>query len=196
MGQHHKQKDPSLGSSARTTQGQRLAQCSGPAYGHKITSYRTESYGILSLLHFLHTMGSIYSDIYQRPLRHHFLYCINEGLVTTVQTMQTFAHIYPNVKVTPEWDCIAQILHTLHGLNGAQPTLLHILGHQDETTPYKELELPAQLNCDSDFLASKYIADNPTMDCTHATLFPQAECTLHLQQGTITRDHKQALCNA
>ena len=177
------------------TQGTRLVRCSGPVYGYKITLYHAESYGVLSILHFLHIMATIHSDPQQQTLHSHFLYCDNEGLVTTISTMQKFAYVFPNIKVTPEWDCIAQILHTLQQLNHSKPTLLHIMGHQDEKTPYKELDLSAQLNCDADFLASQYLTDNPDINHTHATLFPQAECALHLPVGTITRDHKQELRN-
>ena len=133
-----------------TLHGQRLVKCSGPVFGYGISSYRAESYGILSLLHFLFKMTTLHATLTNRLLRVHSLHCDNEGLVTTLQKLQNYPSVYPNIKVTPEWDCLAQILYTLKEMGSKQPVISHIRGHQDVDTPYEELTLSAQLNCDAD----------------------------------------------
>ena len=86
-----------------------------------------------------------------------------------------------------EWDCLAQILQAVKLLGEATPTNDHIKQHQDEQTDYERLSLPAQLNCDADALATRYLQENQTMDYTISRLFPAGEGILHLGQGTITR---------
>ena len=127
----------------RNQRGQQSARCSGPAFGHNILSYQAKSYGILSLLSFLHTMNQIYVDPPRHSQKSHSIFCDNEGLVTTVNKVSTYKNIYPNTTVTPEWDMIAQIRYTLHALGPQQPHIVRIAGHQDTHTPYKELPLPA-----------------------------------------------------
>ena len=173
--------------------GERLVRCSGPAFGYNISSYRAESYGILSLLWFLHTMHQLHSTQLQRLQQLHTIYCDNEGLVKTLTKIATYKHIYPNITVEPEWDTIAQINDILKRLIPQPPHIVHILGHQDEQTPYKELSLPAQLNCDADNLASKYLATHPRIDHRLVPILPKSECSLHLPQGTITRDYRQEI---
>ena len=141
-------------------------------------------------------MTKIYSAITGKALLEHSMHCDNESLITTILLFQEHALIYPNVKVTSDWDCIAQILHTLKALGPSKPTLAHIKGHQDTETPYEELDLAAQLNCDADHLAAQYLADNSTINHRYATVFPQAACALHLWHGTLTYNHKLELQNA
>ena len=176
-----------------TQNGNRLVRNAGPAFGHNISSYRAESYGILSLVWFLHMMNQIYHDQSTCPQQQHSIYCDNEGLVTTLTKFATYSHIYPNLTVIPEWDTIAQILYTFKQLTPSRPDLFHILGHQDGRTSYEELSLPAQLNCDADALASKFLAEHPHIDHRHAPMLPKSECVLHLPQGTITRDYQQEI---
>eukprot|EP00957_Ditylum_brightwellii_P114217 8708032-Ditylum_brightwellii.AAC.1 len=54
--------------------------------------------------------------------------------------------------INPDWDIIAQIFDTLE-LMDIKAEFKHMKGHQDDVKNYKELELPAQLNIDVDFLA-------------------------------------------
>ena len=138
-------------------------------------------------------MHRIYAQSPQRASQTHFIYCNNEGLVTTLTQVSAYPQIYPNLTVSPEWDTIAQIIDTLAQLGPKQPHIIHFTRHQDERTPYEELLLPAQLNCNSDHLASKYLKEHPRLDHRRAPLFPKAECSLHLPQGTITREYKQEL---
>ena len=114
------------------------------------------------------------------------LVCDNKGLVTTITTLQSYPKVFPNTTMEAEWDCIAQILQSYHKLGMLSPTIDHIKGHQDEREPYETLPLLAQLNCDADAFATKYLQDHPTTPHRTAHLFPAGECVLQLQHGTIT----------
>ena len=120
----------------------------------------------------------------------------NQGLISTINNLCTYPTIFPNTTMGAEWDCIAQILHSIQELDTLSPTIEHIKGHQDDKEPYEELPLLVQLNCDADAYANLYLQDHP--DISHRTVhqFPAGECVLQLQQGTITRDIKQEVTEA
>ena len=104
--------------------------------------------------------------------------------------------MFPNTTMEAEWDCLAQILHTLHDLADVAPTIDHVKGHQDESMPYEELPLLAQLNCDADSHANRFLWENPTIDHTKIHQFPKGMCLLQLSQGDSTRNIKQACAEA
>ena len=169
--------------------GERMARCSGPVFGYSISSYRAESYGMLSFLRFLLHMVGIHGPPGQQLTPPH-LVCDNLGLVTTVSRILTYPHIFPNTTMEPEWDCIAQILATMNHLDAQAPTIAHIKGHQDERTPYEELSLLAQLNCDADTFANVFLQQHPCINHMIVHQFPAGECVLQLKAGTVTRDYK------
>ena len=175
--------------------GERLAKCNGPVFGHSISSYRAEGYGMLSFLRFYLRMTQLY---WQPPDRvpTPFLVCDNLSLVKTITKLLTYANIFPNTTLDAEWDCIAQILQTMQVLKDKAPALDHIKGHQDSTTPYEELTLSAQLNCDADTHATKFLQEHPNIAHQTVHQFPAGECNLKLQPGTITRDIKLACAEA
>ena len=180
-----------------TWEGTRIAKCYGPVFGHRISSYRSECYGILSLLCFLYNMSTLHSaNNALSNNRHHQLYCDNESLVTVITKAMKYPTIYPNMTITSDWDCIAQVLSIHRGLDKLTPTIAHIKGHQDADTPYEQLPLSAQLNCDADALATRYLQEHPDINHSIAHMFPEAHCLLHIQNNTITRDIKEALSTA
>ena len=61
---------------------ERLVHCSGPAYGHRPTSYRAEAYGMLSFLRFLYRLR-VYCQVEQKP-KGGTLVCDNISLVNNV----------------------------------------------------------------------------------------------------------------
>ena len=127
----------------------------------------------------------------------HPLYCDNQGLVDRVIKLSEFPMIFPNTTFEPEWDCLAQILDALQFLQQAAPTLHHVKGHQDDDTPYEQLSLPAQLNCDADAFAEVRIQTQPlSHHYTTAHVFPAGECILTLPNRTITQDIKLELATA
>ena len=175
--------------------GERLARCSGPVFGHAISSYRAESYGILSFLRFLCNMIRLHGT-HGDKLKTPHLVCDNQGVVTTITKLLSYPSIYPNTTMAAEWDCMAQILETRQYLGPLFPTVEHVKGHQDENTPYEELPLLAQLNCNADAHANTFLRNHPTIAHTIVHQFPAGQCLLHLKQGTITRDLKQECAEA
>ena len=169
--------------------GERLARCSGPVLGHAISSYRAEGFGMLSFLRFLSRMQEIHGQNRQRLIAPH-LVCDNQGIVQSVDKLSKFPSIFPNTTMEAEWDVLAQILKELTHLSRSSPDIEHIQGHQDSRTPYEQLSLLAQLNCDTDAHANAYLRENPTLDHKTTPIFPAAECLLQLHHGTISRDIK------
>ena len=149
------------------TTGRRLARCHGPVFGHAISSYRAEGYGMLSFLRFLFHMVRLHGHS-EAPIIPPHLVCDNKSLIETVSKVMTYPHIYPNTTMDAEWDCIAQIVTTMKTFDDRTPTIDHVKGHQDDRTPYEELPLSAQLNCDADSYANLYIQRNP--DIHHGTV--------------------------
>jgi hypothetical protein len=176
-------------------QGNILAKCYGPVYGYKISSYRAEAYGILSLLRYLLRLSQIRQQNSQESSKilSHILLCDNEGIVKRTNIIKEWPFIYPNVTMEAEWDVLAEIRATLAALTpDSQPILEHIKGHQDKTKPREELSLKAQLNCQVDDLADEYLQSHQ-VDHSKVPLLPTTGCQLHLTQGTVTRDIKTEL---
>ena len=177
------------------TGGQLLAKCSGLVFCHAISSHWAEGYGMLSALRFLYNMVQIHQQPLDTPQAPH-LVCNNKRLITTVTKILSYPTVFPNTTMDAEWDCLAQILKTIQELDTLSPSLEHVKGHQDATTPYEELHLLAQLNCDADTLANIYLRNNTDVDNTTVKPFPAGACTLQLTKGTITRDMKHACSTA
>jgi hypothetical protein len=64
--------------------------------------------------------------------------------------------------------------------------LEHVKSHQDETKPFEELPLKAQLNCRADHIAEAYLAANPESDQSRVPRFQVNRAQLHLPGGTVT----------
>ena len=74
-----------------TQTGERLARCSGPVFGHKISSYRAEGYGILSLCRFLFQLrGFCKINVNIHPI------CDNKAMVGKANLQPKLNLIYPN----------------------------------------------------------------------------------------------------
>jgi hypothetical protein len=109
-------------------------------------------------------------------------------MVDIVNEISSYHQVYPNSTMDSEWDVLAEIRRTIQELDAnVKPDYNWIKGHQDETTPYNELPLKAQLNCDADALADEYIRE-VTIDFTKTPIMPTSGCQLHLPPGTITHD--------
>ena len=176
--------------------GQTLAQCHGPVFGAKISSYRAEAYGILSVLRYLLQITRIRerTNTEANIIRSHPLVCDNRAIVIRINELKGWNKIYPNVTMESEWDALAEIKATLEALGTAsQPTFAHIKGHQDSIHPIAELPLQAQLNCKADELADRQFQQYPETDHSTVPLLPTAGCQLHLAHGTTTHDIKREL---
>ena len=175
-----------------TTDGTRLATCSGPAFGAKPNSYHAEGYGILSCCRLLHHINKISQH---GPTHSFTLLCDNLSMVNKSNALpKNMDDIHPNDTMEAEWDILAEIWTTLLSLpETSRPSIQHIKGHQDDKKPYAELPLPAQLNCDADKLADQYITAFPNKDYSWVPLLPASGAQLNLPSGTITFKHKREL---
>ena len=154
-----------------------------------------EAFGMLSLLRFLFHMAATRTHD-ERQLQGLYMVCNNQGLVQSVDKMLLYVTIFPNTTMEAKWDCVAEILQTIKALGRVTPTIEHIKGHQDEDTPYEQLSLSAQLNCDADSLANGYLQEYSTIDHSVSPVFLAGGCVLHLRKGTITRDIKHECAEA
>ena len=187
----HLDKAASFGWILSSTDGQRLLQCKGPCFGGRLNSYRAEGYGLLSVSRFLYHL----TTHFQVNLQSCHILCDNVAMVRRVSDPPM--HLddqYPNSTMEAEWDVLVEIWTTITTLPpAARPTFHHIKGHQDKTTPYADLSLRAQLNCDADKLAEAFILASPDMDYGIAPLLPTSGIQLHLPNGTISNKYKMAL---
>ena len=97
----------------------------------------------------------------------------------------------PSATITSDWDVLNEIRHSLHDLRFC-PTIQHIKGHQDRTTHYDSLSLPAQLNVDADAAASHFQHQH---GCARprVLLFPHTGAQLQLNGRTITYNYKSSI---
>jgi len=117
--------------------------------------------------------------------------------VKKIREIIKYKSIYPNSTMESDWDILAEIRSSMLELSAKQyPTIRHIKGHQDAHRPFKDLSLPAQLNCKADALAEEYLHENPDIDHSRAPLMPSTGCQLVLSKGTTTRKIKQELKHA
>ena len=173
--------------------GNRLAECSGPAFGIKPNSYRTEGYGMLSGHRFILRMH----QIHQGQMRRHEFDTDSESMLKKVKKHLKYKKIFPNVTMGPEWDVIAEILATTKEMpRQIRPKLGYVRGHQDKSVEYSQLSLEAQLNVDADALADKWLRDHPEFDHSMVPVLPSSGCQINLQGGTLTGSLKEQLYRA
>ena len=135
--------------------------------------------------------------------------CDNESLVNTVLNLQhpqppktrispAVSHQHPatppNRALSPDWDIINEIVHTLQSLPFS-PTIQHIKGHQDDHDEYDDLPILAQLNVDADRFAGMYQDQHGKYQPT-VPLMPNTGAQLHLSDATVTTKYKQAIAYA
>ena len=171
--------------------GNRMARCHGPCFGMDPTSYRAEGYGLLSVCRLLHHLR----NQFQLTLESCSIHCDNKSMVNRVNDRpKNLDRIYPNDKLSAEWDLLMEIWRSLEILDTEQtPSFTHIKGHQDDKTPYARLTLPAQLNVDADHWADQFIRNHPDMDYSKVPMFPHAHLQLQFPQGTATYKLKRTL---
>ena len=181
----------SFGWTISTAEGTRLATCQGPSLGARPHSYRAEGYGLLSVTRFLHHLRSFY----QLQLQSCTIVCDNKAMVNRATAIPKHLHdLYPNSTLDSEWDILMEIWTTHNPLTPEQrPQIQHVKGHQDQQTPYDDLTLRAQLNCDADKLAEDFISTNPDLDYSTAPMLPNSRAQLHLTSGTISNKLKMEL---
>ena len=190
----------SFGWKASDAQGNRLVQCSGPARGHRISSYRSEGYGMLSVFRFLDRIH-VYCEqsINAKAVT---VVCDNKSMVQQVaELIPTSATTYTTDSEThrsltplqPEWDLLQEIWHTIRTWDSF--AVVHVKGHQDRHRRYQDLDLHAQLNVDADFLAAQYLREHPQPK-PNVLLFPHTHAQFHIQDTTITSRYSLRIRNA
>jgi hypothetical protein len=180
--------------------GNRIARCHGPSFGHKISSYRSEAYGILSVLRYIKRLSEIrFRSAGSTPgnsgatLKSRLI-CDNQAVILRIEKLRMFTNIYPNTTLESEYDVIAEILATLKQIDPERTLAFsHIKGHQDAKVPFEKLSRSAQLNCEADKWAEEYLVRYPHMSFITVPLLPTTGCQLHLPTGTITHDYRRAL---
>jgi hypothetical protein len=182
---------------------ERCAFGMGPARSRAPHSYRSESYGMLSLPCFLPRLAEFTGH---NEEWYGIIATDSQSLIDTV--MQRSSPVdssderpnlgsrplqvktFPLDPLLPEWDVVRGIQVLLTSM--PKVILQHVKGHQDRTTPYHRLPLIAQLNVDADDQASRYQRE-------HGTFHPDVLHTewsgvhLILPSGTVTSHYETTL---
>ena len=177
--------------------GERLASGMGPASGQRPNSYRSEGYGMLALLCFLHRLAE-YINLHE-PW-HGIIATDSKSLVDTVRgkvrpelNNQTTKVPWrrPLDPLSSEWDVVVVgIQHLLNEMPGLK--MEHIKGHQDSHRDYGHLSLLAQLNVDADAIANQYQRDHGTHR-PNVALTRWAGAHLVFPTGTVTSHYESSL---
>jgi ribonuclease HI len=138
--------------------GEKLCTGKGPAYGHDISSYRAEAYGMLSGLLYIYHLLSSYSSEGDTSwqYRNFVVYCDNKSLVQVVSAKVKRTHQeYVNETMESEWDVVQAIVQCIKQLGTVD--LRHVKGHQTEKSADQPLPLSAaKLNNEADAIATTF----------------------------------------
>ena len=167
----------------------------GPARSSKPNSYRSEGYGLLALLCFLHRLAEF---IQLREPWQGVIATDSKSLIDTIYgpkylqlgSIQATDFRRPLDPLSPEWDVVIGVQQLLKSM--PRITLQHIKGHQDRTTDYHRLPLLAQLNVDADELANKYQQDHGSHQ-PNVLLTQWAGAHLIFPSGTVTSKYEKAI---
>eukprot|EP00957_Ditylum_brightwellii_P077786 5911155-Ditylum_brightwellii.AAC.1 len=69
------------------------------------------------------------------------------GVIKQIHKQQSYEYDYSFHTLDPDWDIIAQICSVLQS-SSIEDEFIHVKGHQDDETPYEQLDLPARMNID------------------------------------------------
>jgi ribonuclease HI len=112
-----------------------LSTGQGPAYGHDITSYRAEAYGMLSGIFYVNKILQFYQPrqdalTSSTNIRNMRIVCDNEGLIITIRTLlHRQRSNFVNETIGPEWDVIQAIVQAIREFGTV--AMIHVKGHQD-----------------------------------------------------------------
>jgi hypothetical protein len=179
----------SFGFIVSTAQGQRLATCSGPVPGSFSNSFRSEAYGVLATVRFLQLI--VPAPTYRIKITH---YLDNQSVIARIESTNKHIHHAPNQRLKSEQDVIDAIYNITHG-SMFELQLKWVRGHQDDTTQFNSLPLPAQLNCEADRQASQY-EFTPQHSLSPVTPLPGTPCQLIIHGKSITGKLKRRVHDA
>ena len=169
--------------------GQRLASSHGSCAGQP-SSLRAEASGMLSSLLFIMILQSQYNCVFHQD-KLGFM-ADNLELITRLNDHCRYTKPYPNTSLGAEFDLTKQI-HLLHTEHQLPSTFRHVKGHQDRTTEYSKLDLPAQLHCDADKLAGRYYYHPDAVFYNHVDLLPSCPAILTIKDIDVTSQYKKQL---
>ena len=168
-----------------TNTGLRMLQNKGRAFGYPMTSFRAEAFGICSILIYLSTQSNATQGFFTTLQ----IVCDNEALVDTINQLLTQSRPeFPNDTLKPDWD----VLQCIRNTHQQTPTvqIRWIKSHQDEDIHFKDLSLPAQLNCEADQLARE-AHDLPFIEAP--LRFPGNPIQVYHQSQVVTSHLKHRL---
>ena len=183
-------------------QGSKKAEGMGPAPGARPNSYRSEAYGMLSLLCFLRRLheftgqcepwvGTLATDSQSLldTIKGHSPQPEDQP-VFAADDQWTDTEQWPLEELSPEWDVVQNIRQLL--VTMPHITLEYVRGHQDRRIRYRFLPLTAQLNVDADSRANlfqtSYGGPRPI-----APLTDVAGVHLIFPSGTVTANYTAAI---
>ena len=176
----------SFGWACKLSNGQFVAKNNGPAHGFRTTSFRAESYGLLSYLLLLRRACCYTQCPLPSKVR---LHSDSKSALEKILDMITWPYYYPNATMSPDWDVLQAIVSLLREFPKT-PQLIHVKGHQDNNQTYAQLSMPAQLNVDADKLAGDF-EYRPSDDPTIAPLIAGNSVSLQCPTGTISSKYRQ-----
>ena len=119
----------------------------------------------------------------------------NLELITRLQDHRRYINPYFNTTLGAEFDLTKQI-HLLHKAHNLPSYFQHVKGHQDRTTEYAKLDLPAQLNCDADQLAGQFYYNRNAVFYDHVDILPSCPAKLTINNIDVTSQYKKQLIQA
>jgi hypothetical protein len=163
-----------------------------------ISSFRTEAYGLLSMLSYVEQYIEYHRNPPAKKLTFLF-YSDNLGLIRRTAAFNT-QQMEPKHTTAPDYDLIVQIHHVRGQLeaHNIETEISHVIGHQDDHTPFEKLSKEAQLNVHANNLASEALTWGiPEETSEIFDEMPAASCQLYINEvpvlGNVVRPLRDAL---
>ena len=171
--------------------GTALVTGKGTAFGHDISSFRAEAYGVLAPLRFLVRTRQFYHI--PTSINTITWWCDSKSLLSRVGVAILSLH-NPNRSNLADHD----LEHTIAlSFNATTTSSIrrHLRSHQHDNTPLHQLPVPQRLNRIADNLASQH---NQTMHhpATRVPLVTPARCQLHINNHTVTNHYTRRLTDS
>ena len=182
--------------------GNRIARCSGRVRGSRLSSYRAEGYGMLSIVRFLTRVREFTNTTSENGS--FCIACDNNALVRNVNKLIP-SHMMQQGATTdldkhdslealqPDWDVLHEIWHSIKEWRPFQ--VVHVKGHQDRTQDVTMLSLEAHLNVEADAEARAFLNLHPE-PYRKCHMFPHTHAHLSVNNETITYRYPLRLRNA